>query len=325
MNQINSEHYDNFKSVAVALKLTVDGLQDFVHGKLRILHQNIYGKCSVGKCQDNCSKRYGNGFAQWCPTCHAWKRELHQLNRHKKHWNNIKWTKLDTIDFPLSYEEVVKVFVQDSTHVRQGVLEDLNALMSLFRNLKIFNCIINDTLIADIQRSRNKYFAHNYSLSLHAVEKAQCYNYVIAILKIPDIACTQSSKTSLILLKEMETSPNIPERIIRKPFVQNTILVFQDISRRETFDRRQENDITIAQLFECVDNEQSNVRRSTEIQKIAQQNRMKMVLRLLLLLVLIAVFTFAIVYGLFSKGTVNTVPVRGKVYYVLILYKLKRT
>ncbi|CAG2218611.1 unnamed protein product [Mytilus edulis] len=109
----------------------------------------------------------------------------------------------------------------------------------------------------------------------------------------------------------METSLNIPERIIRKPFVQNTIIVFQNISRRETFDRRQENDITIAQLCECDDNEQLNIRRSTEMQKIAQRNRMKMVLQLLLLLVLIAGFTFAIVYGLFSKGTVNTVPVRG--------------
>ncbi|VDI52059.1 Hypothetical predicted protein [Mytilus galloprovincialis] len=308
MNQINSEQFDNFKSVAVALKLTVDGLQDFVHGKLRSLHQNIYRKCSMGQCKVDCSRRYGNEFVRWCKTCHAWKKELNQINRYRNHWDKIKWKKLDTMDFPFSHEEVAKVFVQDFTHVRQGVLEDLNALMSLFRNTKVFHRIVNDNLITDIQGLRNKYFAHNYSLSIHAVEKAQCYDLLIALLKIPDIACTQSSKIALNLLEEMKLSQNIPERILRKPDVQYTITVIQNISCRETIESTHDNGIAFLNLYDRVDNEQFDIKRSTELLKITQRNRKKMFRQFVFLLVLLSECTFTILYGLYSK---ETVPVKG--------------
>ncbi|XP_071176563.1 uncharacterized protein [Mytilus edulis] len=293
MDQINEEHYDNYKSVTVALKLTVNGLQDFVHGHFQRLHQNIYRKCSVGQCKVNCSRRYGNEFSRWCSTCQTWKMELKQFNRNKKHWNNIKWNTLDTIDFPISYEEVAKVFVQDFSHVRQGVLKDISAVMSLCRNLRIFNCIISDNLIANIQRSRNNCFAHNYNLELHDVEKSQCFNYFIALLKIPDIACTQSSKAALHLLEEMKTSQKIPEKILRKPSVQYTIAIIQNAERGETFDTAMAKQSS----YEYLDNEQLDIR-----------NLLAKFLRILLLLTTIALWTCIIMYGLLSE---NTIPVKG--------------
>ncbi|CAC5387351.1 unnamed protein product [Mytilus coruscus] len=294
--KINSEHLENFKSVAVALKFTVDGLQDFVHGHLRSLHQNIYRKCSVGQCKVNCSRRYGNEFSRWCNTCRTWKKELHQFNRYRKHWDKIKWSKLDTMDFPFSYEEVAKVFVQDFSHVRQGVLKDLSAVMSLFRNLKIFSCIINDILLADIQRLRNIYFAHNYDVALHDVEKSQCFNCFIALLKIQDIECTQSSKAALNLLEEMKTSRTIPERILRKPDVQYTIAVIQNVECGETFD----NSMANVRPFEYLDNKQVFIR-----------NHKAHILRVVLLLTTIAFGTCIMLYGLLSK---NEVPNIGKIF-----------
>lgn len=295
-NKINNEHFENFKSVAVALKFTVDGLQDFIHGNLQSLHQSIYRKCSAGQCMDNCSRRYGNAFAQWCPTCQAWKKELHQFNRYRKHWDNIKWNKLDTIDFPRSHEEVAKVFVQDFTHVRQGVLKDLSAIMSLFRNLKIFSCIINDTLIADIQRLRNIYFAHNYDASLHDVEKNQCFNCFIALLKIQDIECTQSSKASLNIMEEMKTSRTIPERILLDPDVQYTIAVIQNVERGETFD----NAMAYERPFEYLYNKDS-----------PRRNLKTHVLRVMPLLMTFVFGMCILLYGLLSK---NEVPNLGKIF-----------
>ncbi|CAG2229761.1 unnamed protein product [Mytilus edulis] len=299
MNQINNEHFDNFKSVAVALKLTVDGLQDFVHGNLQSLHQNIYRKCSMGQCKINCSRRYGNEFSRWCTTCSTWKKELHQFNRYRNHWDKIKWTKLDTIDFPFSYEEVAKVFVQDFTHVRQGVLKDLSAIMSIFRNLKIFNYIINDTLIADIQRLRNIYFAHNYDVSLHDVEKAQCFNCFIVLLKIQDIECTQSSKAALNLMEEMKTSQKIPERILRDPDVQYTISIIHNVVQRKTFERIHDNAIML-------DNEQLHTKRLTALKK--QPNYLTHFLPLIFLLATLAFGLYTIWYGLLSE---DTLPVKG--------------
>ncbi|VDI52061.1 Hypothetical predicted protein [Mytilus galloprovincialis] len=309
MNQINSEQFDNFKSVAVALKLTVDGLQDFVQENLQRLHQNIYKKCSVGRCHYNCSRKYGDRFSQWCSTCQAWKKELHQQNRYRKHWDNIKWRKIDTMDFPYSYEEASKVFIQDLSHGRHGLLEDLNALMSLFRNLRLFNSIINDNIIGDILRTRNTYFAHNYALSLHGVEKAQCLNCLIVLFKIPEIACTQSAKTALNLLEQLMMSQDIPERILKKPNVQNTLAVIQNVFHRKAYGKLEEN--TIANLF-YNDNENFHIKRFKDVQTTKRRNRMVKFLRFAIFLTTLGIGTFIILYGLLSK---DTIPVKDPTTY----------
>lgn len=305
MKQTNGDLNDNYISVAFALKFTVDGLQDFVHGNLRTLHQNIYVNCAVGQCHHNCSRRYGNTFSRWCTTCQSWKKELHQLNRHRKHWDNIKWNKLDTIDFPFSYEEASKVFVQDFTSVRQGVLEDFCALMSLCRNLKMFNIIINDNLIADIQRSRNTLYAHNHLLIVHDVDKSQCFNYCIGLLKIPDIACTQSSKIYLNILEEMKMSKKLPKRIFENKNVQNIVAIIQNAP--ETIENIPEHAMANVPLYESLDNQLGNFNLFTEPQKIMnKRNRKQTCLTFKLFL---AFITFMIMCSLMSR---ETEPNKGK-------------
>ncbi|XP_071129619.1 protein TANC2-like [Mytilus edulis] len=153
----NIQQFDNFMSVAFGLKITIEGLHDFVADSLKTTHRDIYVKFSLGNCNVDCSRKFGREFGRWCTVCLDWKKELHKLNRFKTHWERINWKDIDTVDFPRSFEEMLKVFVQDFKSVRQGqLLQDLGALMSLFKNMKIYNVMISDQTIGNVQRTRNQ-------------------------------------------------------------------------------------------------------------------------------------------------------------------------
>ncbi|XP_063443002.1 uncharacterized protein LOC134723313 [Mytilus trossulus] len=146
------------------------------------------------------------------------------------------------------------------------------------------------------------YFAHNYDVSLHDVEKTQCFNCFIALLKIQDIECTQSYKAALNIMEEMKTSQKIPERILRDPDVQYTISIIHNVVQRKTFERIQDNEITL-------DNEQLyhvHTKRLTELKK--QTNYLTHFLPLVFLLATLAFGLYTIWYGLFSE---DTEPVKG--------------
>ncbi|CAG2248702.1 unnamed protein product [Mytilus edulis] len=193
------QQFDNFISVAFGMKITVDGLQDFVSESLITTHREIYKKFSLGNCMLNCSRKYGHAFGKWCTVCIDWKNDLKKLNRYKNHWDRINWKEIDTIDFPHSFEEMAKVFVQDFKSVRQEVLKDLGALMSLFKNLKKYNGMFSDQTIDNVKRIRNKNFAHNYTVFLHEVEKTQSIDILITLLRVPEIRTTESSKKPLLI------------------------------------------------------------------------------------------------------------------------------
>ncbi|CAC5377784.1 unnamed protein product [Mytilus coruscus] len=143
MAVIDQNKLDNFISVALGLKFCVSGLQDFILDTMETIHQNILQQIPVGFCNINCSRKYGNGFSQWCNICRSWKDELHKLCRYKKQWDKINWKEIDTIDFPHStpdsYEAISKVFVRDVHQFRQGIYQDLGAITSLFMNMKTFS------------------------------------------------------------------------------------------------------------------------------------------------------------------------------------------
>jgi hypothetical protein len=60
-----------------------------------------------------------------------------------------------------SYESMAAVFVRDPHSVRQSIFQDLSAIMSLLTNMKSFT--IDTRIISDVQRTRNQYYAHNYT------------------------------------------------------------------------------------------------------------------------------------------------------------------
>lgn len=212
---VNKEKLDNYISVLLGLRFMVNGLQNFVKSRLDLKKLEIQQKCTTGFCQLNCSRKFGKSFIKWCETCKYWKSELQPLNRYSTHWDQIKWNKIDSIDFPQSIEEIANVFVRDFHAVRQGVLSDFNALMSLIRNSTLFN--ISITEIDDILRIRNSYCAHNYSAELHEPERNICLNVFVRFLKNPEINCTESGKDALHCIEILRLSNGLPERFLQQP------------------------------------------------------------------------------------------------------------
>ncbi|CAG2247294.1 unnamed protein product [Mytilus edulis] len=221
------QQFDNFMSVAFGLKITVEGLQDFVTDFLKATHRDIYVKCSLGNCNIDCSRKFGHVFRRWCLVCLTWKNELHKLNRFKNHWDRINWKEIDTVDFPLSFEEMAKVFVQDFKSVRQGLLQDLGALMSLLKNMKTYNGMISDQTIANVQRTRNKNFAHNYTVFLHDLEKTQSIDSLITLLRVPEIRSTESSIKALVDLEDLKLNQRIPERLLQQSSAEEVVTSIQ--------------------------------------------------------------------------------------------------
>lgn len=212
---VNKEKLDNYISVLLGLRFMVNGLQNFVKSRLDLKKLEIQQKCTTGFCQLNCSRKFGKSFIKWCETCKYWKSELQPFNRHLTHWDQIKWHKIDSIDFPQSIEEIANIFVKDFHAVRQGVLSDFNALMSLIRNSTLFN--ISITEIDDILRIRNSYCAHNYSAELHEPERNICLNVFVRFLKNPEINCTESGKDALHCIEILRLSNGLPERFLQQP------------------------------------------------------------------------------------------------------------
>ena len=223
---VEPEMLDNFVSVALGLRFTVEGLQDAVVDSMATVHHNILTTIPVGVCTKNCSRNYGCSFNQWCNICRSWKEQLHKLCRHKNQWDRIKWDKIDIVDFVhqtvYSYESMAAVFVQDAHIVRQGIFQDLGAILSLFENMKSFT--IDRNIITDVQRIRNQYYGHNYKATLHRIEKEKCLDSMMKLLKVPEILRKQSSKIALGLLEELRLSDGIPTRVLQHPTSEQALV-----------------------------------------------------------------------------------------------------
>lgn len=83
--------WDNYMSVVFVLKLTVEGLNDYVSETLTAIHTQIYKKLSIGSCSMNCRKKYGRKFSKWRSSCSNWKYELERLNKCQRRY--IQWEK----------------------------------------------------------------------------------------------------------------------------------------------------------------------------------------------------------------------------------------
>ena len=227
---VDPELLNNFVSVALGLRFTVDGLQDVIFDSMATVHHNILTKIAVGVCTKNCSRQYGRAFNRWCNICRSWKEQLHKLCRHKNQWDRIKWEKIDIVDFVhqtvYSYESMAAVFVWDAHLVGQGIFQDLGAILSLFNNMKSFS--IDTNIIADVQRTRNLHYAHNYKATLHRIDKEKCLNSMIKLLKVPEILCKQSAKIPVGLLEKLRSSDGIPTGILQHPTSEKTLLLIRN-------------------------------------------------------------------------------------------------
>lgn len=230
MAPIDLNKLDNFISFALGLRFCVSGLQDFILDTMETTHQTILQRIPKGFCNKNCSRKYGNVLSQWCNICRSWKDELGKLCRYKKQRDRINWKEIDTIDFPYStpdsYEAISKVFVRDVHQLRQGIYQDLGAVISLFMNMKTFS--IDNQIMADVQRHRNNSFAHNYLVSVDETEKKLCLQSLIRMLKVPDIFCKESAKVAVILIEELLSTKGIPTSLLQHQAARETLALVRE-------------------------------------------------------------------------------------------------
>jgi hypothetical protein len=227
---VDPEILNNFVSVALGLRFTVEGLQDVIVDSMATVHHNILTNIAAGVCTENCSRQHGRAFKRWCNICRSWKEQLHKLCRHKNQWDRMKWEKIDIVDFVhktvYSYESMAAVFVRDAHLVGQGIFQDLGAILSLFNNMTSFT--IDSNIIADVQRTRNLHFAHNYKATLHRIDKEKCLDSMIKLLKVPEILCKPSAKSAIGLLEELRSSDGIPTHILQHPTSEQALVLIRN-------------------------------------------------------------------------------------------------
>jgi hypothetical protein len=227
---VDPEILNNFVSVALGLRFTVEGLQDVIVDSMATVHHNILTNIAAGVCTENCSRQHGRAFKRWCNICRSWKEQLHKLCRHKNQWDRMKWEKIDIVDFVhktvYSYESMAAVFVRDAYLVGQGIFQDLGAILSLFNNMTSFT--IDSNIIADVQRTRNLHFAHNYKATLHRIDKEKCLDSMIKLLKVPEILCKPSAKSAIGLLEELRSSDGIPTHILQHPTSEQALVLIRN-------------------------------------------------------------------------------------------------
>ena len=90
-------------------------------------------------------------------------------------------------------------------------MRDLGSILSLFRNCDSF-CIDNQ-LVDYIQETRNRYFAHNYALKIHTVDKSKCIKFLIKLLQAADISTTKSAHQALPTLSNLMITESITAEI----------------------------------------------------------------------------------------------------------------
>ena len=227
---VDPEILNNFVSVALGLRFTVEGLQDVIVDSMATVHHNILTNIAAGVCTQNCSRQYGRAFKRWCNICRSWKKQLFQLCRHENQWDRMIWENIDIVDFVhqtvYSYESMAAVFVRDAHLVGQGIFQDLGAILSLFNNMTSFT--IDSNIIADVQRTRNRHFAHNYKVTLHRIDKEKGLDSMIKLLKVPEILCKPSAKSAIGLLEELRSSDGIPTRILQHPTSEQALVLIRN-------------------------------------------------------------------------------------------------
>jgi uncharacterized protein (DUF2164 family) len=59
---VDPEILNNFVSVALGLRFTVEGLQDVIVDSMATVHHNILTNIAAGVCTENCSRQHGRAF-----------------------------------------------------------------------------------------------------------------------------------------------------------------------------------------------------------------------------------------------------------------------
>lgn len=195
--QQREEHtFQNWHQVAVGISMTTHGVADHLRDTLINLHTEIKtGPCETRKdCTRNCSK-HESDLMMWCPTCTEWK---HQILIHRRcNAKPVKWNQIDSAKWPVSPDEMVKVYAPKWWRGTPHYTEDLAISIPILHNCTEF--AIPTNIFQDVRDVRNGRFAHG-RLQVSSADKNKALKILIHLLKQPEIIKTPSGRKALAFM-----------------------------------------------------------------------------------------------------------------------------
>ncbi|XP_060079863.1 ankyrin repeat domain-containing protein 50-like [Ylistrum balloti] len=230
--QIKDSRFSNWLDVAVGVSITTKGISDYLEATIVSLHHDIkYGACAgLPNCRHNCSRTEQN-LSSWCPTCKDWKKQIMLHNKYKTRDRQIKWSEINSSQWPYDINEMVKVFAPDWWKARTPYTEDLSVALHVFHNCKKFNILFEPC--QRVRGVRNALFAHG-QLEASDIEKKQALIVLVAFLKQPEISRTVSGKLAISQLKRLRSNSVINLITKEESFKQHLAKALNPINMEDT-------------------------------------------------------------------------------------------
>ena len=178
--------FNNYVALITALKLTKEGLEEYVNIAMKDMYKKISNKCrGYLDCRDNCSKMHVANFDKWCDTCKKWREEIALYMRNKERISGVHWNKFESMiwsggDKLTAINQVANVFVHKCRNPMISVADDISSIVSLFENCKYF--CFEQKLLSDVREVRNKHFAHNSTYTIEENDLLKCLDVLCRLL-----------------------------------------------------------------------------------------------------------------------------------------------
>ena len=178
--------FNNYVALITALKLTKEGLEEYVNIAIKDMYTKISNKCrGYLDCRDNCSKMHVANFDKWCDTCKKWREEIALYMRNKERISGVHWNKFESMiwsrgDNLTAINQVANVFVHECRNPMVFVTDDFSSIISLLENCKYFS--IERKLLLNVRKVRNKYFAHNGTFTVEENDLVKCLDVLSGFL-----------------------------------------------------------------------------------------------------------------------------------------------
>lgn len=227
--------FNNYVALITALKLTKEGLEEYVNIAMKDMYKKISNKCrGYLDCRDNCSKMHVANFDKWCDTCEKWREEIALYMRNKERISVVHWNKFESMiwsggDKLTAINQVANVFVHECRNPMVSVTDDFSSIISLLENCKYFS--IERNLLLNVRKVRNKYFAHNGTFTVEENDLVKCLDVLSGFLNNRSLQANSKCKQTykkICDLKLKSKRENVIEISNISPMVYNLVRLHHD-------------------------------------------------------------------------------------------------
>ncbi|KAL3852614.1 hypothetical protein ACJMK2_016233 [Sinanodonta woodiana] len=199
---LESPEFQNFTSVQLAFKETAKELHEYVDKKLKIIHEEVYTRCSIyEQCQQYCSEKKKETH-NWCDACTEWKRNLSRYIRPRG--RRVYWDKMRSWEWPQNHRQLGRVFASQCWEEEK--LNDLPTYLEIIKScseFKLPSTVLNQ--MKGIREARNKYTGHNPSLQISENIKNSILDMIKRFASTAELSREINSTSLLQTLHDIQT------------------------------------------------------------------------------------------------------------------------